>query len=297
MKEHHITNEEFIAVGNEELQDFENGDIYETEPTEVRGEDLDEIESVNNFELFDHEWHEELEADLLKLPHIEESIGSFAPESICGRDDRKPVNSTQYPFKLICRLIITAKNGTRYAGSGFFISPRCIITSGHCVHLPIGSNVYDWAKSIKVIPGANGRSAPFGSQTSTRFRSVNGWTKKRKSDFDHGAIILPNNTLYNRVKGYLGYLQLNNSAILNNSGYPVDKPGTQWYNAGRVTRITQYKMEYMLDTKGGQSGSPVYIKQGSKRQVVGVHGYGGCPNKCIRVQGYVLTRWSEWSRL
>ena len=281
------------AVGNDRLLEFEN-DNAPLGIDYVKGQNTEEFEDVKDFELFDNEWFEELALETLNLPHIEEAYDLL---DICKRDDRKMVNPIQYPFKLICRLIITAKNGSRYLGSGFFISPRCIITSGHCVHIPIGSNVYDWAKSITVIPGANGRSAPFGSQESTRFRSVSGWASKRNSDFDHGAIILPNSSLYSRVRGYLGYKQLNSSAMLNNSGYPGDKPGTQWYNAGRVTRVTSHKLEYMLDTRGGQSGSPVYIKQGSSRVVVGVHGYGGCPNKCIRVQGYMFQRWSEWSRL
>jgi len=283
-----------LAVGNDDLMEFENS-TNTVETDSVEGQNIEEYEVVKDFELYDKEWFEELDEDILTLPHIEDTLQ--LPESICGRDDRKIINSTQYPFKLICRLLITAKSGARYVGSGFFISPRCIITSGHCVHMPIGSNVYDWAKSITVIPGANGRSAPYGSQISTKFRSVTGWTKKRNSDFDNGAIILPDNTLYNRVKGYLGYKQLNSSAIINNSGYPGDKPGTQWYNAGRVTKVTNYKLEYMLDTKGGQSGSPIYISQGSSRMAVGVHGYGGCPNKCVKVQGYMFQRWGEWSRL
>ncbi len=283
-----------LAVGNEDLLAYENG-VDSTDIDSVDGYYTEELEKLERFEIFDKDWFEVMDEKTLSLPHIENTL-EFA-ETICGRDDRKQVNSTMYPFKLICRLIITAKNGGQYVGSGFFISPRCVITSGHCVHVPVGSNVYDWAKSIVVIPGANGRNAPYGSQVSARFRSVNGWTQKRNSDYDHGAIILPDNTLYNRLRGYFGYKQLNTSTMLNNTGYPGDKPGTQWYNAGRVKNVTNFKLEYMLDTAAGQSGSPVYINQGNSRVVVGVHGYGGCPNKCVRVQGYMFQRWSEWARL
>ena len=82
----------------------------------------------------------------ISLAHIENTL-EFA-ETICGRDDRKQVNSRMYPFKLLCRLIITAKNEVQYVAAVFFISARCVITSEHCVHVPVGSNAYDWAKSI-----------------------------------------------------------------------------------------------------------------------------------------------------
>jgi glutamyl endopeptidase len=52
----------------------------------------------------------------------------------------------------------------------------------------------------------------------------------------------------------------------------------------------------MIDTAGGQSGSPVFVNT-PNRSVVGVHGYGGCPNAAIRVRDYFFQRWAEWSRL
>ena len=83
--------------------------------------------------------------------------------------------------------------------------------------------------------------------------------------------------------------------LANNSGYPGDKAfGTQWYNAGRITKIRKRRFEYMLDTAGGQSGSPTWRYSEGKRHVIGVHAYGGCPNKSTRITKSVFANMKSW---
>ena len=286
-----------MSIKEFEAPDWNTDELAYTAGNEIYsdghdGENLDEIEQVPGFVFRDTEWTEKLDEKLAKVTTPISSLTFDTPETVCGNDDRvKITNTVKAPFKFICKLYITAANGKRYIGSGFFISPRCVITSGHVVHSAKG-----WAKNITVIPGLDGKRMPFGSATSTRFFSVKGWTEKKNSDYDHGAIILPDNTLYNRIRGYMGYRQVNGLPILNNSGYPGDKRPSvnQWFNAGRATENTGFKFKYMIDTAGGQSGSPTYVKVGTSNIAVGVHGYGGCPNASIRVQGHVLKRWAEW---
>jgi len=260
--------------------------------TEVACQDQFGLENVEGFSFLDPDWKEDINIDKLEIVADIGTLSYERPESVCGSDDRVKIkDTTATPYRFICKLFIEAANGRNYIGSGFFIGPRCVITSGHVVHSNGG-----WAKSITVVPGMNGSTAPFGKQVSRRFFSVKGWTQKKDPNYDHAAIILPDNTLYNRVRGFFGYRQENGLPMLNNSGYPRDKtPSTeQWYNAGRATKNTTHRFEYMLDTYGGQSGSPTWLGGASGRVAVGVHGYGGCPNKCIRAQGYVLQRWGEW---
>ena len=261
---------------------------------EVKFEGLDEgeLEGVSGHSFHDSAWVEVIDEDKMDIQGEISSLSFDFPESVCGRDDRVKIgNTTSAPYKFICKLYIKAADGKNYIGSGFFIGPRCIITSGHVVHSKAG-----WAKSFRAVPGLNGGTAPFGSQSCGRAFTVIGWAKYRDANYDHGAIILPNNVLYNRIRGYFGFHEQGGLPTLNNSGYPGDKqPSTkQWYNSGRATKNTGFRFEYMIDTFGGQSGSPTWVKSGSRRSVVGVHGYGGCPNKCIRAQGYVLQRWGEW---
>ena len=172
------------------------------------------------------------------------------------------------------------------------------MTAGHCVYSHAAGG---WARRIEVIPGMDAANRPYGSQVGTSFRSVTGWTRDRSPEYDYGAVILPNNTLGNRV-GWFGFTSLSSSSLnnllVNNSGYPGDKPfGTQWFNAGRITRVTNRRLYYMLDTAGGQSGSPVWRYRDGQRHAVGIHAYGGCPNKSTRITRPVFDRMLEWKNL
>jgi glutamyl endopeptidase len=218
------------------------------------------------------------------------------PENVCGNDDRVQINqTTEMPWRWICQLIITAADGAKYRCTGWFIGPHTVMTAGHCVYMHDNGG---WAKQIEVIPGMNAANRPFGSQVSTVFRSVLGWTKNKDWNYDYGAIILPDNTLGNRV-GWFGFAVLPDSSLnnltANNSGYPGDKPfGTQWFNAGRVTKLTDRKFYYMIDTMGGQSGSPVWRFINGQRHAIGVHAYGGCPNSATRITKAVFDNMIAW---
>lgn len=221
------------------------------------------------------------------------------PESVCGRDDRVRITATsRIPWRMICQLIITRKDGLRSRCTGWFIGPKCVMTAGHCVY---SHSAGGWARQIEVIPGMNGGTRPFGSLVGTHFRSVKGWTQNQKSTHDYGCIILPNASLGNRT-GWFGFANLTTAALtnllVNNSGYPGDKPfGTQWFNAGRITRVTARRLYYMIDTFGGQSGSPTWRLKSGKRHAVGVHAYGGCPNKSTRITKPVFDNMKKWKSL
>lgn len=236
---------------------------------------------------------------LLGVDEIMEDLDVAMPEWICGiGDERRPVNSINTPYKMICRLIIHAKNGRQYVGSGFFISPRCIITSGHCVYLSTNRGIsYDWAERIEVIPGGDGTNASFGRQFSRNFKTVKEWSDAKKKGFDIGAIILPDNTLFNNVKSFFSYEELENTDIqLYNSGYPSDKDGTQWLATSKLDSDSNQLLHYYLDTKGGNSGSPVFFMRNGTPIVVGVHGYGQCPNAAVKIRPEIVSTFELWKR-
>jgi glutamyl endopeptidase len=280
----------YKSVGNETVSEFENT-ITNGIPSQgiPLTSDLDAIAKikVNNYR-----------------PNIgNDSINYFGYKHIStlypnivvvinGPDDRTEAISTEFPYKTICQLLIKDKYNKNYFGTGFFISERCIITAGHCVFID-----KDWAKEIKVIPGAIGTYAPYGSSTSNRFRSVEGWTKDDDRNFDHGAIILSDNNLYNEVNSYFGYKPLEEKTFIEISGYPIDKDGIQYKCDGMVGKLTPYRIYYDLDTLKGNSGSPVFIKNENNKLVVGVHSFGDFPNYSIRVNQEIINRWSEWSKL
>lgn len=220
------------------------------------------------------------------------------PETVCGSDDRVRISpASGVPWRWICQLIITMPNGAGFRGTGWFIGPRCVMTAGHCVYSKSNGG---WASKIEVIPGMDGASRPFGSAVGTAFRSVNGWINNTDPNYDYGCIILP--TPLGNTVGYFGFASLTDQTLsgmmLNNSGYPGDKPfGTQWFNAGRVSQLTARKIYYMLDTYGGQSGSPVWRLANGQRHAVGIHAYGGCPNSATRIVKPVFDNMVAWKAL
>ena len=232
------------------------------------------------------------------IDHISRLLeGDFLPESICEADDRTLITNTkEFPFRATCSLLISF-SGNQYVGTGWLISPDTVATAGHCVYW---HDLGGWADTIKVMPGRNGNQLPFGSEISNKFYSVSGWTKNKDPEYDYGAIKLPSGLLGREV-GYFGFQNqpdfILNSSRLNNVGYPADKPaGTSWFNAGRATQVKPRFIYYMIDTYGGQSGSSVYIRtSGGSTISVGVHSYGGCPNKARRIDEQAYTNYKEWS--
>lgn len=224
-----------------------------------------------------------------------------ALEVVIGRDDRiRILSTTSYPWRAICSLRMRTKTGKNYIGTGWFVSPRTVITAGHCVYF---HNEGGWASEIRVMPGRNGSSLPYGSCLASSFRSVTGWTRNKGRNYDYGAIILPSNCRLGARTGYFGYAYMGDNSLrnkyLNLSGYPGDKPsGTQWYHCRRVKSLTSRTIVYDIDTAGGQSGSPVWYIRDGQRYAVGIHTNGHTSgNSATRIVKPVFDNIKSWKAL
>ncbi len=236
-------------------------------------------------------------------PIAEASFGPPPPlaETVHGPDNRVKINNTSvYPWRVHASLLITAADNSQWIGTGWFIGPHTLITAGHVVYIK-NSGVPGrdgWVKRIQVMPGRNGSTLPYGSVTSTSFRSVTGWTSSGDQNYDYGAILLPNN-LGNTV-GWFGFGVYSDAdlkaSVANISGYPGDKPsGTQWYDARRVDSVGPRKVYYDIDTFGGQSGSAAYRIINGGRYGVAVHAYGGATtNSGTRITSPVFNNMVAW---
>ncbi|MDH3683629.1 MAG: endopeptidase [Acidimicrobiia bacterium] len=226
----------------------------------------------------------------------------LTPETVHGPDDRRQItgNTNDYPWRVHCSLLITAADNSTWIGTGWFVSPRLLVTAGHCVFIN-GSAVpgqNGWVNKIRVIPGRDGSVKPFGETTSTTFYTVKGWSEQGDPEWDYGAIAL-DEPLGNQT-GWFGFGVYRDSdlrdTVANISGYPSDQAtGTQWYAARKIDSVGPRKVSYDIDTAGGQSGAAVYrIKNGS-RYGVAVHAYGGARvNSGTRINKAVFDNISKW---
>ena len=233
----------------------------------------------------------------------EASFGEIegAGVAIIGTDEREQITQTdQYLWRAIASLRITARDGSAWIGTGWFISPRTLITAGHCVF--INGNKPErngWVSRIDVIPGRNGFLNPFGTVTAKTFWSVRGWTEKADQNQDYGAIIL--DQPFGQKTGWFGYGVFDDNKLVGAqahvAGYPGDKPsGTIWHHSLPILSVTEPKVFYAIDTAGGQSGAAVYLLENNLPVAVAVHAYGGTTsNSGTRINQAVYQNLRQWT--
>ena len=147
-----------------------------------------------------------------------------------------------------------------------------------------------------VIPGADGMNnkRPFGAQLSTSLHSVKFYTELNKEEYDYGAIFLPDRSLYEKVGSFFSYAEYEGHGEVLNSGYPRDKKHEQWKCAGKIKSETFHLLKYDIDTKRGNSGSPIMEERDGRYLVVGIHRAGDCPNECIRINSEIISVFKKW---
>jgi V8-like Glu-specific endopeptidase len=224
-------------------------------------------------------------------------------EAVIGTDERVEITNTkQFPWRVNASLLITAADNSQWIGTGWFISPRTLVTAGHCVFIQhSGIPGRDgWVKKIQVMPGRRGTEVPFGAITATEFWSVKGWGEKGLENYDYGAIILA--STFPQDLGHYGFGVFADAQLLastaNIAGYPGDKPkGTLWYDNRKIGSVNPDKVFYAADTAGGQSGAAVYVLREGQRIGVAIHTYGGnTANSGTRISSQVFSNLEAWKR-
>jgi glutamyl endopeptidase len=242
--------------------------------------------------------------DTSNLPDIAEASFGTPPslaETVHGPDNRIQITTTSaFPWRTNASLLITAADNSQWIGTGWFIGPHTLATAGHVVFIK-NSGVPGrdgWVKRIQVMPGRNGNTLPYGSVTSSNFRSVTGWTNSGDQNFDYGAIVIPTNL--GNTTGWYGFGVYPDAELLNSvgniTGYPGDKPvGTLWYDAHKIAAVNGRKVYYDIDSAGGQSGSAVYRVINGGRYGVAIHAYGGATtNSGTRIIQEVFNNLMAW---
>jgi V8-like Glu-specific endopeptidase len=134
----------------------------------------------------------------------------FPPNSLT-----RVADNTAAPFRWICHVVTTMKNGDNYGGTGVLISPRHVLTSAHVIY-PIEAKKetpVQKVTNIRVYPGRHGGREPFDGHDANGWAVHPNWNNGKETNctFDYGLIRLKKNfpdrrfkALGNQTLGYWG---------------------------------------------------------------------------------------------
>lgn len=261
---------------------FNNPTDYPSDPGYLESILIEKEISYNDFE------------DIDEPNAIPASIENSDKDDCNGTDERKLIPNTLIaPWKMICRIYFSW-GGYRKYGTGFFIGPKCVITSGHVV---VQNQI--WSTNVRVYPGVNYGKAPFGFSKAESLKTVIGWFRDEQSGYDYGAIILKDDTLFKKIGSVFGYVHKSKYPLLNIAGNSanMDPDKSMWVDKDKVSNQNTRQLFYSIDTYKGTSGAPAFYQDGNHRYVCGVHSEGGCPNSGVRVNTDVIKNFDYWKIL
>jgi len=137
------------------------------------------------------------------------------------------------------------------------------------------------------------------------FETLAQWKLNQPAGFDAGVIWL--DTPIGRTLGNFGFQALSDSALnqlpVESAGYPDDRDlgrpiGTPMRCDDRVRSVLPRLLATQLDTRMGQSGSPVFTRDAAGRPItLAIHAYGNSQmNHAVRLTPDLVQQLATWWR-